>query len=61
MFNGMNQLVFNNSLGILSKIFGNLVGLVEVRKGKLFKQSKIKQHLIKQLKAGDILKELLKY
>jgi len=41
----------------ISKIFGNLVGLVEERKGKLYEDKNSHAYLSKNLKAGDILLE----
>ena len=41
----------------VSQFFGNLVGLVEERKGKLYGNKQIEAYLSKQLVAGDILLE----
>ena len=41
----------------VSEFFGNLVGSVEERKGKLYGDKNIEAYLTKQLKAGDILLE----
>ncbi len=41
----------------VSEFFGNLIGLVEERKGKLYGDEETETYLSKQLKAGDILLE----
>ena len=41
----------------VSKFFGNSVGLVESRKGKLYKQEKIRKELLAQLQPLDIILE----
>ncbi len=41
----------------VSKFFGNSVGLVESRKGKLFNKETIRKHLLKELQPLDILLE----
>ena len=41
----------------ISKFFGNVVGLVEERKGKLYADKASHHHIKHQLKAGDILLE----
>ena len=46
-----------NTVNGISKIFGNLVGLVEERKGKLYKDKNSHTYLTTTLKAGDILLE----
>ena len=50
-------LVKNEATGSISKGFGNLVGLVEFRKGKLFDNANVTQQVLKQLKPLDILLE----
>jgi len=45
------------AIGGISKFFGNAVGLIEERKGKLYNHSASHQHLSHRLKAGDILLE----
>jgi hypothetical protein len=42
---------------IFSEIFGNITGLVETRKGKLYKNEPVLYNIQKNLKAGDILLE----
>lgn len=49
----INRSAFNG----VSKFFGNIVGLVEERKGKLYKDEESHSHLLGELKAGDILLE----
>lgn len=44
-------------INLLSLIFGNTIGLVESRKGKLFHQKVLEKRLKSTLKAGDILLE----
>lgn len=44
-------------INLLSLIFGNTVGLVETRKGKLYQQAGIHSDLLQSLQAGDILLE----
>lgn len=44
-------------MDVLSKIFGNTVGLVETRKGKLYNQPKIETEVKHNLKALDVLLE----
>lgn len=44
-------------VNIFSMIFGNTIGLIESRHGKLYKNKKILQAVTRQLKAGDILLE----
>ena len=46
-----------STLGTLSKIFGNGVGLVETRKGKLWQRQDVEQHLLDLLQPLDILLE----
>jgi len=52
-FSEVNRSVFNEA----SKFFGNIVGLVEERKGKLYENEDSHSHLFNKLKAGDILLE----
>ena len=42
---------------LFSKVFGNTVGLIESRKGKLHNDGKVLKQLNKALKAGDIMLE----
>jgi len=44
-------------VGLFSRLFGNTAGLVETRKGKLYGREDVHDHLLGQLKAGDILLE----
>lgn len=44
-------------INLLSLVFGNTVGLVETRKGKLYQQHSIENDLLNKLQAGDILLE----
>ena len=44
-------------VNLLSLIFGNTIGMVESRKGKLYKHSKVHNELHNILQAGDILLE----
>ena len=52
-FSELNRSAVNG----VSKFFGNLVGSVEERKGKLYGDIAIEAYLSKQLQAGDILLE----
>ena len=52
-FSELNRSAVNG----VSEFFGNLVGSVEERKGKLYGDKDIEAYLAKQLKAGDILLE----
>lgn len=47
----------NEGLNLFSAIFGNTIGLIETRKGKLFEKEHIKRSLLRKLRAGDILLE----
>ncbi len=47
----------NSGVNLFSKFFGNSVGLIETRKGKLYQQPKINKLVSQQLQAGDILLE----
>ncbi|WP_198263954.1 YiiX/YebB-like N1pC/P60 family cysteine hydrolase [sulfur-oxidizing endosymbiont of Gigantopelta aegis] len=47
----------NEGVNLLSLLFGNTIGLVEARKGKLYQQKDLEQQISQQLKAGDILLE----
>lgn len=44
-------------VSLVSMLFGNAVGLVETRKGKLFHRQDVHQDLVGQLHSGDILLE----
>jgi len=46
-----------NAVNGISKFFGNIVGLVEERKGKLYEDKESHVYLTRKLKAGDILLE----
>jgi len=46
-----------DGINLFSKLFGNSVGRVATRKGKLFGQKNVFQQLTNQLSAGDILLE----
>ncbi len=53
-----NLNIINRSVvGGVSQFFGNVVGLVEERKGKLYEDPHVRQDAVKNLKAGDILLE----
>ncbi|MCP4769728.1 MAG: hypothetical protein GY875_26140 [Gammaproteobacteria bacterium] len=52
-FSELNRSALNG----VSEFFGNLVGRVEERKGKLYGDKNIEAYLSEQLKAGDILLE----
>ncbi|TNF73135.1 MAG: hypothetical protein EP299_08660 [Acidobacteria bacterium] len=45
------------TVGTLSKIFGNGVGLIETRKGKLWQCEEVERHLLEVLQPLDILLE----
>jgi len=47
----------NDGINLFSSLFGNTVGLVETRKGKLYGKSSVHQRISRQLRAGDILLE----
>jgi len=51
--NGMER----EGVSLFSMVFGNAVGLVETRKGKLYKQAEVLADVSNNLKAGDILLE----
>ena len=51
-----NKIITSGS-NFFSKFFGNTVGLVETRKGKLHNNQKVLTHIRSDLKAGDILLE----
>ena len=53
---GMN-LLSQEGVNLFSSLFGNTVGLVETRRGKLHRQRDAHQHLSSVLQAGDILLE----
>ncbi len=44
-------------VSLFSMVFGNAVGLVETRRGKLYKKGAVLAHISASLKAGDILLE----
>jgi uncharacterized protein YycO len=52
----VKNLLYSGS-NFFSKFFGNSVGLVETRKGKLYKNKKVLNYINRDLKAGDILLE----
>lgn len=47
----------DEGVNLSSMLFGNAVGLVETRRGKLYGQPELTQHIQTQLRAGDILLE----
>ena len=47
----------DESINLLSGLFGNTVGLVEMRKGKLYGKPHVERAVISRLTAGDILLE----
>jgi len=47
----------SEGLDLFSKFFGNSVGLIETRKGKLYNRSDVLKTITRQLKTGDILLE----
>ncbi len=47
----------SEGVNLFSGLFGNLMGLVESRKGKLYNDSQVLGHVAGQLRAGDILLE----
>ncbi len=47
----------NSGVNLFSKFFGNSVGLIETRKGKLYQKPKITKLVSEQLRTGDILLE----
>ena len=47
----------NDGVNLFSSLFGNTMGLVETRRGKLYNQSEVHEQLNSQLRAGDILLE----
>ncbi|MCP4042980.1 MAG: Poxvirus G6 [Gammaproteobacteria bacterium] len=46
-----------DGINLVSMLFGNSVGLIESRKGKLYSSSKLERMLKQRLKAGDVLLE----
>jgi uncharacterized protein YycO len=53
-----NLNIINRSVvGGVSQFFGNVVGMVEERKGKLYDDPRVLQDAVRNLKAGDILLE----
>jgi len=61
LFANVSSDVLNNltqeGMNLFSAVFGNTIGLVATRKGKLYEKPKVKMKLIRQLHAGDILLE----
>ena len=49
--------LFNSSSNFFSMFFGNSVGLVETRKGKLYQNKEVLTYINNKLKVGDILLE----
>ncbi len=49
--------IHNNNLSYASMIFGNTIGLVESRRGKLDRRQDVLQQVHRQLEAGDVLLE----
>lgn len=47
----------SSNINFFSALFGNSIGVIEFRKGKLHKQDQIHKTILKKLKAGDILLE----
>lgn len=47
----------NDGINLFSSLFGNAMGLVETRRGKLYRQSRVYSRLGGRLRAGDILLE----
>lgn len=47
----------NEGTNLTSLLFGNTIGLVETRRGKLHARQEVAQHVAKNLRAGDILVE----
>ncbi|MBE9562410.1 MAG: hypothetical protein IMF12_06070 [Proteobacteria bacterium] len=47
----------NSGVNLFSKFFGNSVGLIETRKGRLYQKPKVTKVVSQQLRAGDILLE----
>lgn len=47
----------NESTNLVSALFGNTVGLVEARRGKLDRQPELRERVARELRAGDILLE----
>lgn len=52
----LNHLVTNGVNGV-SRFFGNSIGLIETRQGKLYEQTDILEKVLQSLQAGDILLE----
>lgn len=61
VFGRMSQDIFaelkKDGFDGISKFFGNSIGLVEFRKGKLYKNEKIKEELLKELQPLDVILE----
>ncbi len=51
------KILEREGVGLFSMLFGNTVGLVETRKGKLYRQQKVEDGLGEVLQSGDILLE----
>lgn len=47
----------NESTNLTSLLFGNTIGLVETRRGRLYRRDDVARHVGAQLRAGDILVE----
>lgn len=47
----------SEGVSLFSMLFGNTVGLVETRKGRLYRQREVEQELLATLQPGDILLE----
>ncbi|MBI2306162.1 MAG: Poxvirus G6 [Rhodocyclales bacterium] len=47
----------NEGTNLTSLLFGNTIGLVETRRGKLYDRADVARHVGRQLRAGDILVE----
>ncbi len=58
---GLNQDLLKelerDGVSLFSMVFGNMVGLVETRKGKLYQKPEIRGELLAELRCGDILLE----
>jgi len=50
-------LLTNNSVNLVSEVFGNSVGLVSTRKGYMYNNPKLQKEITDTLRAGDILLE----
>lgn len=47
----------NEGINLFSQLFGNAVGLIEIRQGKLYNRAEVLDKVTDQIKAGDILLE----